>query len=83
MYVKDIRGDYKILWNKQFAFSSTYSTNRTITKNIRCGLKTQFSGGTTQIQRGAMKLLLVSNINPSSANLPNIRFYSRIYFKDN
>lgn len=77
----DKRFRCRILHEKHMALTSGNPTLQMDDQVIPIDLHTQFSGGTTTILTGDIKLLVISNV--VTTNLPTFTYYARLSYTDN
>ena len=80
----DHRFKTQVLWDSGpiHMIVSTDKAIKQLRKKIELNLHTQFDSGTTTIESGAIKMLLISN-RANSSNEMDVLYHSRIYFTDN
>lgn len=75
----DNRFDTRVLWDYKFTMDLTNPV--AIVKQVQnVGLHTQFSAGSTTINTGALKLMIISD---QQTNTPSINLVPYIYYTDN
>lgn len=82
----DRRLQYQVLYDRTIVFNiNSSSKNVSVKKTIKLNKVVQFNAGTTTIQKGALKLIFISNVDTGgiSQDKPNIEGAIRILFLDN
>jgi hypothetical protein len=82
-YVWDNRFNYEILVDDLVTPDGVYCqiVNRKYEINLN-SRKTQFEAGTTTITKGALKYIIISDVDSTEMNFPTIYFRSRLTFID-
>lgn len=79
----DKRFQSKIIFDQRFILTTDAAAQQyvTIDKMFAIGKHTQYEAGTTTINSGALKVLVISDL--VTTNLPTVSHYSRITYVDN
>ncbi len=81
-YVKDKRGDYIIMHDKMYNISNDLRNKAVGNVFMRVNKKTQFSAGTTDIEKGSIKAFLISDVSAGAATQPAALLYFRAFYMD-
>lgn len=76
----DKRFNCRVLYDKRFLFDAVSNNNRVADIKLHIGKHTQFEAGTTVINSGALKLLVIGD---AAAALTTFRINSRLTYTDN
>jgi len=80
--VWDNRRRYKVIFDRIWRLDAVYSQVEVGKINVNLkGLRTQYLSGTTTITTGALKMILLSNVNPAGV-CPTGKLAIRLTFKD-
>ncbi len=81
-YLHDKRGDYIVLYDKMIRCDGQYINKNVGMVHKKLNKKTQFAGGTTTIEQGALKLFMISDVSNGAVNQPNYDAYIRLFYSD-
>lgn len=77
------RKNYRLLFDRTYALDSTDKSTYTIKRTIKLNKSTVFSGaGGATVRKGGLRVLLISNIAPASADRPAYIYNFRTLFTD-
>lgn len=81
-YTIDKRSDYNIISDKVYNCDGVNTDVRWFRGHHKIGKKTNFSGGTNGIEKGAIKHFAISDLDPASSPQMNYQMYFRVYYAD-
>lgn len=78
----DGRGEFTLLMDKYIPVTADYKTYAYFQRRIRLNKNTQFEGGGLIISKGRLLVMAISDVSNLDPNIPDINFYTRVYYQD-